>query len=273
MAKGHKHITFCDGYYWTIEIVPMLLEVSNLHVSIEGKELLKGVDLTVDREEVVAVMGHNASGKTTLALALAGFPQYKATGGKVTFDGRDITFLPIDERARLGLALAVQSPPAIRGIKLGHIISLAGGVNPWTPKPGDDIEIARKMLETVRLDPALYAGRELNVGFSGGERKRSELAQIFAMKPKLMILDEPDSGVDIDSLRVVGNGLRDYHETNRCAVIIITHHRHILQYLKPARVHVMSGGRIVLTGSYEDLMPKIEEMGYEHLIKEMGINE
>src|SRR5512137_990675 len=127
----------------------MLLEVSGLRVSVEGKELLKGVDLAIGRREVVAVMGHNASGKTTLALTLAGFPQYKVTGGKIIFDGKDVTGLSIDERARMGIALAFQAPPAIRGIKLGNIISLAGGINPWTPQPGDDLALAEKMLERV----------------------------------------------------------------------------------------------------------------------------
>jgi Fe-S cluster assembly ATP-binding protein len=250
----------------------VLLEVEDLHVSVEKKELLKGVELNVDKGEVVAVMGHNASGKTTLALTLAGFPQYTVTRGKIIFNGEDITYKTIDERARVGMALAFQSPPAIRGIKLGNIISLAGGVNPWTPKPGDDPDLPQKMLEKVNLDPSLYINRELNVGFSGGERKRSELAQIFAMRPKLMILDEPDSGVDIDSLRVVGKSLGDYITSYGCTVIIITHHRHILQYLKPTRVHVMSGGRIVLTGSYDELIPKIEAMGYEQLIKEAMVH-
>jgi Fe-S cluster assembly ATP-binding protein len=245
----------------------VLLDIEDLHVSVERKELLKGVDMKVDKGEVVAVMGHNASGKTTLALTLAGFPQYNVTRGKIVFNGEDITYKTIDERARAGIALAFQSPPAIRGIRLGNIISLAGGLNPWTPKPGDDPDFPQKMLEKVNLEPSLYINRELNVGFSGGERKRSELAQIFAMKPKLMILDEPDSGVDIDSLRVVGNSLNDYITGYGCTVIIITHHRHILQYLKPTRVHVMSNGRIVITGSYDELIPKIEEMGYEELIK------
>jgi Fe-S cluster assembly ATP-binding protein len=246
----------------------VLLEVEDLHVSIEGKELLKGVDMKVDNGEVVAVMGHNASGKTTLALTLAGFPQYTVTKGKIRFNNEDITYKTIDERARAGIALAFQSPPAIRGIRLGNIISLAAGMNPWTPKPGDDPDLPQKMLEKVNLEPSQYINRELNVGFSGGERKRSELAQIFAMKPKLMILDEPDSGVDIDSLRVVGKSLNDYITDYGCTVIIITHHRHILQYLKPTRVHVMSEGRIVITGSYDDLIPKIESTGYEQLIKE-----
>lgn len=248
----------------------MLLEVSGLRVSVEGKELLKGVDLAVGRREVVAVMGHNASGKTTLALTLAGFPQYKVTAGKILFEGKDVTGLSIDERARMGIALAFQAPPAIRGIKLGNVISLAGGVNPWTPRPGDDLALPEKMLEMVRLDPERYASRELNVGFSGGERKRSELAQIFAMGARLMVLDEPDSGVDIDSLKIVGNSLKEYFEAKECSIMIITHHRHILQYMRPTRIHIMSEGRVAVTGGYDELMPRIEEMGYERLLKELG---
>lgn len=251
----------------------MLLEIKDLHVSVEKKELLRGLNLSVEPKEVVAIMGHNASGKTTLALTLAGFPQYQVTKGSIEFMGENIAGKTIDERARMGIVLAFQSPPSIRGIKLGDFISLAGGVNPWTPKPGDDIELAKKMLEKVNLEPALYAGREVNVGFSGGEKKRSELAQIFAMKPKLLILDEPDSGVDIDSLKIVGNALKEFYESHDCSVIVITHHRYILQYLEPTTVHIMSNGRIVITGGYEELMPKIEELGYERLIKEEGISE
>jgi len=251
----------------------MLLETEELHVSVEGKELIKGMSLKVDYGEIVAVMGHNASGKTTLALTLAGFPQYKVTSGSIKFDGQDITSKTIDERARMGLALAFQSPPAIRGIRLGHVISLAGGVNPWSPKPGDDVSLPQRMLTKVNLDPQSYANRELNVGFSGGERKRSELAQIFAMRPKLMILDEPDSGVDIDSLKVVGNSLKEYFTSNRCSMMIITHHRHILQYLEPNRIHILAGGKIAITGSYDKLMPKIESIGYDELIKEAGRHE
>lgn len=243
----------------------MLLEVSGLKVSVEGKELLKGVDLAVGRKEVVAVMGHNASGKGSLA----GFPQYRVTAGKILFEGEDVTGKSIDERARMGIALAFQAPPAISGIKLGHMISLAGGVNPWTPKAGDDLALPEKMLDKVKLDPAKYASREVNVGFSGGERKRAELAQIFAMGAKLMILDEPDSGVDIDSLKIVGNSLKEYFDTHDCSIIIITHHRHILQYVKPTRIHILSEGRVAVTGEYDELMPKIESLGYERLLMEL----
>lgn len=249
----------------------MMLEVQDLHASVERKELLRGVNLVVDEGEVVAIMGHNASGKTTLALTLAGFPQYNITRGRIIFRGEDITFKAIHERAKTGLAIAFQSPPAIRGIKLGDMIALAGGVNPWTYKL--DTGFVEGVLRKVNLEPSLYRDRELNVGFSGGERKRSELAQIFAMKPKLIILDEIDSGVDIDSLRILGGSLREYIDANRCSAIVITHHRHILQYLKPKKVHIMSNGKIVLSGTYEELIPKIESLGYEALIKGASPNE
>ncbi|MGC8936489.1 MAG: ABC transporter ATP-binding protein, partial [Candidatus Methanomethylicaceae archaeon] len=175
----------------------MLLEVQDLHVTVEKKELLRGVNLGVEKGEVVAIMGHNASGKTTLALTLAGFPQYNVTKGRIIFNGENITYRAIHERAKAGLAIAFQSPPAIRGVRLGDMIALASGINPWASK--SDTAFVESVLRKVNLEPKLYMDRELNVGFSGGERKRSELAQIFAMKPKLIILDEIDSGVDIDS--------------------------------------------------------------------------
>ncbi|MCQ5336567.1 MAG: Fe-S cluster assembly ATPase SufC [Candidatus Methanomethylicia archaeon] len=248
----------------------MLLEIDNLHVVVEGKEILKGINLSMEKGEVIAIMGHNASGKTTLVLTLAGFPRYIVSKGKIVFDGKEITNLPIYERAKLGIAVAFQSPPTIRGLRFGDMIAFAAGKNPWILKDSKFIE---EILRKVDLEPSIYMDRELNVGFSGGERKRSELAQLFAMKPKLMILDEIDSGVDIDSLRILGNSLKNYIEENNCAVMIITHHRHILQYVKPNKVYIMSKGKIVLTGSYEELIPKIEALGYEALIKEVLKNE
>ncbi|MCS7097870.1 MAG: Fe-S cluster assembly ATPase SufC [Candidatus Methanomethyliaceae archaeon] len=245
----------------------LLLEVQDLHVSVEGKEILKGINLKLDRGEVIAIMGHNASGKTTLANALIGLPQYIINKGKILFEGMDITNKPIYERAKMGIAMAFQSPPSIRGLKLGDMIALAGGINPWKSK--NHIEFVMNILDKVNLNYSKYMDRDLNVGFSGGERKRSELAQIFAMRPKLMILDEVDSGVDIDSLRILGDSIREYIENNNCSSIIITHHRHILQYIKPKRLYIMSNGRIVLSGTFEELISKIEALGYEKLIKEV----
>lgn len=244
----------------------MLLEVQDLHVSVEGKEILKGINLKLNRGEVIAIMGHNASGKTTLANALMGLPQYIINKGRILFEGVDITNRPIYERARMGIAMAFQSPPSIRGLKLGDIIALAGGINPW--KSRDHLGFIMNILNKVNLNHSKYMDRDLNVGFSGGEKKRSELAQIFAMKPKLMILDEVDSGVDIDSLKILGNSIKEYIEDNNCSSIIITHHRHILQYIKPKKLYIMSNGRIVLSGTFEELIPRIEALGYEKLIKE-----
>ncbi|MCC6013212.1 MAG: Fe-S cluster assembly ATPase SufC [Candidatus Verstraetearchaeota archaeon] len=248
----------------------LLLEINNLHVLVEGREILKEINLSIEKGEIIAIMGHNASGKTSLALTIAGFPQYVVSKGKIIFDGRDITNLSIYERARLGIGIAFQSPPAIHGLKLKDMIAFAAGKNPWILR---DYNFVEEILRKVNLEPSLYMNRELNVGFSGGERKRSELAQLFAMKPKLMILDEIDSGVDIDSLKILGNSLKEYIEENNCTVMIITHHRHILQYVKPSKVYIMSKGRIVLTGSYEELIPKIETLGYDALIKEVLKNE
>ncbi len=243
----------------------MLLEVQDLYVSVERKELLRGVNLKVDKGDVVAIMGHNASGKTTLVLTLAGFPQYIVTKGRIIFNGEDITLKAIHERAKAGMAIAFQSPPAIRGIRLGDMIAVAGGVNPWVSMAG--AHFVESVLRSVNLEPSLYMNRELNVGFSGGERKRSELAQIFAMRPKLIVLDELDSGVDIDSLKILGGSIQAYINSNQCAAIVITHHRHILKYLKPKEVHIMSNGKIALSGNYDELIPKIESLGYEALIR------
>ncbi|MGQ9759997.1 MAG: Fe-S cluster assembly ATPase SufC [Candidatus Methanomethylicaceae archaeon] len=243
----------------------MLLEVQDLHVSVEKKEVLRGINLKVEKGDIIAIMGQNASGKTTLALTLAGFPQYTITKGRILFEGEDLTFKAIYERAKAGLAIAFQSPPSIRGIRLGDMIAISGGINPWHSKfPRDFVE---GVLRRVNLDPEHYMNRELNVGFSGGERKRSELAQIIAMRPKLIILDEVDSGVDIDSLKILEGNLKEYIKVNKCATIIITHHRYILNYLMPKEIHIMSNGRICLSGTYDELVPKIERYGYEALIK------
>lgn len=244
----------------------MSLEVEDLHISVEKREVLKGINLKLNRGEIIAIMGHNASGKTTLANTIIGLPQYVVNKGRILFEGIDITHKPIHERVKIGIAMAFQSPPSIRGLKLGDMIALAGGINPWKSK--DYREFVINILKKVDLDSS-YMDRDLNVGFSGGERKRSELAQIFAMKPKLMILDEVDSGVDIDSLKILGNSIREYIESNNSSSIIITHHRYILQYIKPERIYIMSNGKIVLSGDFGELISKIEALGYERLIREV----
>mgnify|MGYP000518807776 CR=1 FL=1 len=247
-----------------------ILIVENLHVEVDGRRVLRGINLTIGEGEVHAIMGQNASGKTTLALTLAGFPQYKVVNGRIVLDGIDITYKPINERAKLGLAVAFQNPPAIRGIKLRDVIRLCMGIKPWNPIEEPEEKYATPFLRVVGLEPERYLHRDLNVGFSGGERKRSELAQVFAMKPKVMVLDEPDSGVDVDSLKLLGTSIKKYIEENRCAVLIITHHRHILQYLKPSLVHVIHEGVIALSGIYEEIVPQIEAVGYAELISKIS---
>ncbi|MDF2956037.1 MAG: Fe-S cluster assembly ATPase SufC [Candidatus Alkanophagales archaeon MCA70_species_2] len=243
-----------------------MLEVRELWVRVRGKEVLRGVNLSVGKEETHVLMGHNACGKTSLALTIMGYPSYGVVKGSITFEGQEITSKPIHERAKLGIALAHQSPPEVRGVKLRDLIRVIVGEAPWNPLLEAEESMARKYVERVGLD-ASFLSRDLNVGFSGGERKRSELAQVFAMRPKLMILDEPDSGVDIDSLKLIGEELRRAIEELRCSTLIITHHGYILQYLDVDVAHVMYEGRIVARGAPEELVPRVEREGYEAFVR------
>lgn len=244
-----------------------LLEVKNLHVEVEGKRVLKGVGLRIERGEVHALMGPNASGKTSLAMAVAGIPTYRVIKGKIRFEGKELNQIPINERAKLGIGLAFQNPPSVRGVKLVDLLRVMGGVGVWDPLKEPKEGFASKLLSRVGLDPQAFLNRELNVGFSGGERKRSELAQMFAMRPKLMILDEPDSGVDVDSLRLLGQETKRAVEEIGSAVLVITHHRHILEYLKPDLAHVLVGGKIVCSGDPEFITACVEREGYEACLR------
>ncbi|MDI6891971.1 MAG: Fe-S cluster assembly ATPase SufC [Actinomycetota bacterium] len=239
-----------------------LLEVKDLHVKVGDKEILRGVDLAVKKGEVHVVMGPNASGKTTLIMTLLGYPGYRITQGEIVFNGVNFNEKPIHERVASGLFIAFQTPPEIRGVKLRDLIRIAGGRDPWDPLEGKKETIATPLLEKVGLDPATFFSRDVNVGFSGGEKKRSELAQIFAARPKLMVLDEPDSGVDIDSLKTLGLDLGDYIRENNCAALVITHYRHILPYIRPDKASVMCHGRVIVTGDPYEIFSKIEEKGY-----------
>jgi len=251
-----------------VEAMKMLLELRDLHVSVGEREIIKGVNLKIGLNEIHAIMGPNASGKTTLVLAIAGFPGYKVTRGDILFEGRSILKLSLHERAKIGIAIALQNPPAIRGIRLRDMIRLAAGLEPWDPSRGEPDYFSEKFLRMVGLPPEQYLDRDVNVGFSGGERKRCEIAQLFAMKPKLMILDEPDSGVDLDSLKILGRSIMSYLQAHSCSVLVVTHHRHILQYLKPTKVHVIYDGRIAVSGEFNELVPLVEQIGYERLVKE-----
>ena len=245
------------------------LEVEDLYVSIGDKEVLRGIDLSMKRGEVHVLMGPNACGKTTLALAILGYPAYKVTRGAIIFDGQNLAGKDIPQRAKLGIALAYQSPPDVRGVKLRDVIRLIAGKEPWNPLVEPEEKFATQFIERVGLDPDFFLTRDINLGFSGGEKKRSELAQVFAMRSRLMILDEPDSGVDIDSIKLIGKEISKVIEELGNAVLIITHHRHILQYLKPDVAHIMYDGRVISSGAPEELISKIEEKGYDGYAKKI----
>ncbi|MDP2975692.1 MAG: Fe-S cluster assembly ATPase SufC [Anaerolineales bacterium] len=243
------------------------LVVKNLHVSIEGKEILKGLDLTVKQGEVHAIMGPNGTGKSTLAYTLMGHPSYTVTQGEIWFKGENILDLEADERSRLGLFLAFQYPVAIPGVTVANFLRTAINARRRALNPEDKgmpIPEFRKMLkekmELLKMDSA-FAGRYLNDGFSGGEKKRAEILQMATLKPEIAILDETDSGLDIDALRIVSEGVNALTGPGLGAVVI-THNQRLLNYIKPQFVHIMLGGRIVESGG-ADLALHLEEQGYD----------
>src|SRR5512143_36013 len=245
------------------------LVIKNLHVSIEGKEILKGLDLTVEQGKVHAIMGPNGTGKSTLAYTLMGHPSYVVTEGEVTFTGQNILELQPDERSRLGIFLAFQYPVAIPGVTVANFLRSAINARRRAENPEDKgmpIPEFRKMLKErmalLKMDPS-FAGRYLNDGFSGGEKKRAEILQMAALKPEIAILDETDSGLDIDALRVVADGVNALMSGD-LGVLVITHYQRLLNYIKPDYVHVMMGGRIVESGG-PDLALHLEEKGYESI--------
>ena len=243
------------------------LEIKNLHVSIDGKEILKGVDLTVEQGKVHAIMGPNGTGKSTLAYTLMGHPNYQVTEGEVLFKGQNVLELQPDERSRLGLFLAFQYPVAIPGVTVANFLRSAINARRRAINPEDKgmpIPEFRKLLKErmamLKMDPN-FAGRYLNEGFSGGEKKRAEILQMAALKPEIAILDETDSGLDIDALRIVSEGVNALM-SEELGVLIITHYQRLLNYIRPDYVHVMLGGRIIESGG-PDLALHLEEKGYE----------
>lgn len=243
------------------------LIIRNLRVSIEGKEILKGLNLTLPKGEVHAIMGPNGTGKSTLAYTLMGHPAYEVTDGEVIFKGQNILELEPDERSRLGIFLAFQYPVAIPGVTVANFLRTAVNARRRAQNPEDKgipIPEFRKMLkakmELLKVDPS-FAGRYLNDGFSGGEKKRAEILQMAVLQPEIAILDETDSGLDIDALRIVAEGVNALRGES-IGVLVITHYQRILNYIRPDVVHVMMDGRIVETGG-ADLALHLEEHGYD----------
>ncbi len=251
------------------------LEIKNLHVSVGEAEILKGLDLTVYQGEVHAIMGPNGSGKSTLAYALAGHPSYEITEGTVTMMDQDMLELGADERAQLGLFLAFQYPVAIPGVSLANFLRTAINSRRKADDPEDKgipIPEFRKLLkekmDLLKMDHS-FAGRYLNEGFSGGEKKRAEILQMAALQPKFAILDETDSGLDIDALRTVSEGVNALSGPD-LGVVVITHYQRILDYIKPDFVHIMFAGRIVESGGPEMAL-LLEEQGYDWIREKHGV--
>jgi len=243
------------------------LEIKDLHVSIDGKEILKGVTLTVKQGEIHAIMGPNGTGKSTLAYTLMGHPSYQVTKGEVHFKGQNLLDLKPDERSRLGIFLAFQYPISISGVTVANFLRTAINSRRRAANKEDKgipIPEFRKLLkermEMLKMDQA-FAGRYLNEGFSGGEKKRAEILQMATLKPEIAILDETDSGLDIDALRVVSEGVNTLTGPD-LGVLVITHYQRLLNYIKPHFVHVMMGGRIVESGD-ASLALSLEEHGYD----------
>ena len=250
------------------------LDIRDLQVSVklpdgELKPILAGVNLTVRAGETHALMGPNGSGKSTLAYSVAGHPRYQITGGSVTLDGEDVLSMTVDERARAGLFLAMQYPVEVPGVSVANFLRTAktavDGEAPKLRTWGGELKSA---MERLGMDPA-FAQRNVNEGFSGGEKKRHEIVQMELLRPKVAILDETDSGLDIDALRVVSEGVNRIRQAGETGVLLITHYTRILRYVKPDFVHVFVGGRIVEEGGPE-LAERLEDQGYERYLAGAG---
>ncbi|MDQ2865371.1 MAG: Fe-S cluster assembly ATPase SufC [Candidatus Eremiobacteraeota bacterium] len=246
------------------------LRISSLHCSVEGKEILKGIDLTVEPGKVHALMGPNGSGKSTLAFSLTGHPKYQVTSGTATLDGLDLLELPPDKRARAGLFLSFQYPAAIPGVKVPNFLFAARqAVRPGEITPGKFRTLLLEKMDVLGMDPT-FLGRYLNDGFSGGEKKRLEMLQMAVLAPKYAVLDETDSGLDVDALKDVGESVKSLRASDEgCTTgfLIITHYPRILQHVEADVVHVMMDGRIVKTGG-PDLANRIEREGYDVIREE-----
>ncbi|GAB3596636.1 Fe-S cluster assembly ATPase SufC [Angustibacter peucedani] len=245
------------------------LEIRDLHVSVDTeqgtKEILRGVDLTVRSGETHAIMGPNGSGKSTLAYSIAGHPKYTVTGGTVTLDGEDVLAMSVDERARAGLFLAMQYPVEVPGVTVSNFLRTAKtAIDGQAPALRTWVKDVRSAMSDLRMDPA-FAERNVNEGFSGGEKKRHEILQMELLKPKFAVLDETDSGLDVDALKVVSEGVNRVREGGEVGVLLITHYTRILRYIRPDHVHVFVDGRIAEEGGPE-LAERLENEGYDRFV-------
>ncbi|KQT98580.1 MULTISPECIES: Fe-S cluster assembly ATPase SufC [Sanguibacter] len=245
------------------------LEIKDLHVSVETKEgpkpILRGVDLTIDSGKTHAIMGPNGSGKSTLAYSLAGHPKYQVTSGSVSLDGHDVLAMSVDERARAGLFLAMQYPVEVPGVSVSNFLRTAKtAIDGEAPALRTWIKDVKGAMEALRMDPA-FAERNVNEGFSGGEKKRHEILQMELLKPKFAILDETDSGLDVDALRIVSEGVNRVKGNTDTGFLLITHYTRILRYITPDFVHVFVDGRIAEEGGPE-LADRLENEGYDRFL-------
>jgi len=254
----------------TSTVTTAMLQIRGLRASVDDKEILKGIDLTVNAGEVHAVMGPNGSGKSTLAQVLAGHPAYEVTGGSVTYEGRDLLEMEPEERAQAGIFLAFQYPVEIPGVSNAYFLRAA--YNEMRKARGEEevdpmefLDVVEAKAGLVQMDPAMLT-RSVNSGFSGGEKKRNEILQMAVLEPKLAVLDETDSGLDIDALRIVADGVNSLKRPDR-ATIVVTHYQRLLNYIVPDYVHVLAGGRIVKSGGKE-LALELEAKGYDWLMGE-----
>ncbi|WP_134323280.1 Fe-S cluster assembly ATPase SufC [Cumulibacter soli] len=245
------------------------LEIRDLHVSVNtetgAKPILKGVNLTIKQGETHAIMGPNGSGKSTLAYSVAGHPKYTITSGEVLLDGEDVLGMTVDERARAGMFLAMQYPVEVPGVSVANFLRTAAtAVRGEAPKLRTWVKEVKEAMTDLKMDPE-FSERSVNEGFSGGEKKRHEILQMELLKPKVAILDETDSGLDIDALRVVSEGVNRVHAAGDTATVLITHYTRILRYVKPDYVHVFAGGKVVESGGPE-LAEELEANGYERFV-------
>jgi Fe-S cluster assembly ATP-binding protein len=243
-------------------MVKSMLEIKNLHVEVEGKEILKGVNISVKQGEIHAIMGPNGSGKTSLSFAIMGHPKYKITRGEILYDGKNINSMSPDKRARLGLFLGFQYPMDIPGVSVSNFLRTAyRSLNANGVSTMELRELIKEKMAQLKIDES-FAERSLNEGFSGGEKKRMEVLQLAVLQPKIAVLDETDSGTDLDALKVIAKNINEVRK--HTGILLVTHYNRILHHVKPDFVHIMIDGKIIKTGN-ASLADEVEKTGYERL--------